>query len=50
MSFYDESGTQMLMEYDLKDDKGNPSIENVFERTACVSNAPDYGTIISDSE
>jgi hypothetical protein len=50
MSFYDESGTQLLMEYDLKDDKGNPSIENVFERTTCVSNAPDYGARISDSE
>lgn len=50
MSFYDESGTQLLMEYDLKDDKGKPSIENVFERTTSVSNAPDYCVKISDTE
>lgn len=50
MSFYDESGTQLIMEYNLKDDKGNPSIENVFERTAYISNAPDYSAKILDTE
>jgi len=50
MSFYDESGLQLLMSYNLKDDKGNASIENVFDRTTLISNAPDYSTILNDSE
>jgi hypothetical protein len=50
MSFYDESGTQLLMTYTLTDDKGKPSIESVFDRTTKFSNAPDYTRVIVDSE
>lgn len=50
MSFYDESGSQLLMTYTLFDDKGNPSIEAVFDRTTKVSNAPDYVRVALDSE
>lgn len=50
MSFYDESGLQLLMSYELKDDKGNPSIEAVFDRITRISNAPDYSIILNDSE
>ena len=50
MSFYDESGTQLLMTYALTDDKGKPSVESVFDRATKVSNAPDYARVIVDSE
>lgn len=50
MSFFDESGLQLLMTYALSDDKGNPSIEAVFDRSVKVSNAPDYAQVIIEPE
>lgn len=32
MTYYDESGNNILVTYELSDDKGKPSIETVFDR------------------
>jgi len=33
MTYYDESGKNMLVTYQLSDENGNPSIESVYDRT-----------------
>jgi len=33
MTYYDESGKNMLVTYQLADENGNPSIESVYDRT-----------------
>ena len=40
MTFYDEGGTNILLKYIMKDERGNPSIDSVFDRIITFSNAP----------
>lgn len=47
MEFYDESGQNLLITYQLRDENKNPSIESVFDRTIVESKSPAMLTMSS---
>ena len=48
MTFYDESGENMLVSYAMMDSNGKPSLEEVFDRVVNEINAPEYPPPITD--
>jgi hypothetical protein len=48
MTFYDETGENMLVSYAMMDSNGNPSLEEVFDRVVNEINAPEYPPPITD--
>jgi len=47
MIFYDETGENMLVSYSMTDSKGEPSLEEVFDRVVNEINAPEYPPLIT---
>jgi len=48
MTFYDETGENMLVSYAMMDSNGKPSLEEVFDRVVNEINAPEYPPPITD--